>query len=88
MTPAKVADAAALEAEAKAAAEASAASDAAAAEVEAVEPEGVTVVMVIGISGLRDGEPWPAPGESIVLPADEAALYIANGYAKLPADEK
>ena len=45
--------------------------------------DGVELVMLITITGLRDGEPWPEAGESITLPAEEAALYVANGYAKL-----
>lgn len=46
----------------------------------------VEVVMLVTISGLRDGEPWPASGERLALPADEAAIYVANGYAALPAE--
>lgn len=44
----------------------------------------VEVVMLIAVTGTRNGEKWPAIGESIALPADEAAQYIANGYARLP----
>ncbi|MEV7874521.1 hypothetical protein [Microbacterium sp. NPDC089188] len=40
----------------------------------------VEVVMLIAISGLRDGEAWPRVGGKITLPADEAAQYVANGY--------
>ena len=43
----------------------------------------VELVMIVGISGLRNGEPWPRPGGKITLPADEAAQCVANGYAAL-----
>ncbi|GAB3884572.1 hypothetical protein [Terrabacter terrigena] len=33
------------------------------------------------ISGSRDGKPWPAAGEEIDLPADEAASLVASGAA-------
>ena len=51
-------------------------------EAEKVEPAAgeVTVRVAVGISGLRNGEPWPAVGEPITLPADEAASYIQFGY--------
>lgn len=39
------------------------------------------VKMVAGITGTRDGVDWPAPGESIDLPQDEAELLVANGLA-------
>lgn len=55
-----------------------------AAEAQAAAEE-VEVVMQITITGLRNGQPWPAVGGSISLPADEAAGYIANGYVK-PAE--
>lgn len=48
----------------------------------APEPTTADVVMLVSISGLRDGEPWPAAGEGITLPVAEAEAYIANGYAK------
>ncbi|MFG6277929.1 hypothetical protein [Microbacterium sp. 5K110] len=41
----------------------------------------VAVRMLITISGSRDGEPWPAAGGVVTLPAAEAAQYIAIGYA-------
>lgn len=44
----------------------------------------VEVVMLVGITGTRNGEKWPAVGGTVALPADEAAQYIANGYARLP----
>lgn len=34
------------------------------------------------LSGTRDGEPWPAPGEEINLSDHEAAKYCANGIAE------
>ena len=49
------------------------------------------VTMIRQISGTRDGVDWPAPGESIDVPDDEAAGLIDNGLAKVsdeaPADE-
>lgn len=51
-----------------------------AADVEPVEGE-IEVRMLITISGLRDGEPWPPAGGTVTLPAAEAAQVIANGYA-------
>ena len=38
------------------------------------------------ITGSRNGEPWPPAGETIDLPAREAADLIANGYAQ-PCEE-
>jgi hypothetical protein len=49
--------------------------------VEASDEE-IEVEMLITITGLRNGEPWPAVGGSIALPAAEATQCIANGYAK------
>lgn len=49
------------------------------------EPATLDVVMLVSLSGLRDGVAWPAAGEAIALPVDEAEGYIANGYAK-PAE--
>jgi hypothetical protein len=39
------------------------------------------------LSGTRDGVEWPAPGEVVDLPDDEAAQLIADGLAQpsLPA---
>lgn len=51
----------------------------------AAEPATLDVVMLVSLSGLRDGVAWPAAGEAIALPVDEAEGYIANGYAK-PAE--
>jgi len=39
------------------------------------------VKMVARISGTRNGEDWPAPGEVADVPADEAAALIAAGLA-------
>lgn len=39
------------------------------------------------IQGLRDGEKWPAAGETIQLPDDEAADYLALGYIEFADDE-
>lgn len=53
-------------------------------DVSEVPDEGdVEVEMLISITGTRNGEKWPAPGGAITLPADEAAQYVANGYARL-----
>lgn len=51
-------------------------------EPEPVAEGDVTVIVVVGISGLRNGVPWPAAGEQFVLPADEAADYIKFGYVR------
>ena len=40
------------------------------------------VTMRRQISGTRDGVDWPAPGETIDLPDDEAATLIALGHAE------
>lgn len=39
------------------------------------------VTMKARITGTRNGVEWPAPGESIDLPQDEAELLVANGQA-------
>lgn len=39
------------------------------------------VTMKARIAGTRNGEDWPAPGEQIDLPRDEAELLVANGLA-------
>lgn len=39
------------------------------------------VTMKARIAGTRNGEDWPAPGEAIDLPQDEAELLVANGLA-------
>ena len=45
-----------------------------------LEADEVTVIVAVHISGLRNGEPWPAPGEQFTIPADEAERYLAFGY--------
>lgn len=39
--------------------------------------------MTSQISGLRDGKEWPAPGETVDLPDDEANLVVSGGHAEL-----
>jgi hypothetical protein len=46
------------------------------------------VTMRVQISGLRDGVDWPAPGETVDLPDDEAAELIARGQAATPKEIK
>lgn len=46
------------------------------------------VKLTVQISGTRDGEPWPAPGASMDLPADEAVALINNGMAQAVAVSK
>lgn len=42
----------------------------------------MTHVRMLGqISGTRDGRPWPAPGDTIDLPDDEARDLMATGIA-------
>jgi len=45
------------------------------------------VRMKTRIGGYRNGEPWPAPGGTIDVPAHEAHGLIANGYATLVPGE-
>lgn len=40
------------------------------------------VRMNIQISGTRDGVAWPAPGETVTLPDDEAKTLIASRAAE------
>ena len=44
------------------------------------------VTMRARLSGTRNGEDWPADGESIDLPDDEAVQLLNQGMA-VPADE-
>lgn len=46
-----------------------------------------SVRMLSTVSGSRDGVAWPAPGETIDVPDDEAEGLIASGVAE-PADTK
>jgi hypothetical protein len=43
--------------------------------------------MKVQISGTRDGVAWPAPGQVVDLPDDEAAKLCGNGSAS-PVAEK
>ena len=67
----------ASDAEASRPADADASSD----EVEP-EPE-IEVVVLLSIAGLRNGEPWPAPGESMTLPISEAEQYLGLGIVRI-----
>ena len=44
------------------------------------------VEMTTQISGIRDGQEWPRPGECIEVPAHEGADLIRAGYAKEATD--
>lgn len=47
----------------------------------------MTHVRMLGqISGTRDGQPWPAPGDTIDLPDDEARDLMATGIAARAED--
>lgn len=48
--------------------------------------ETTTVRMAIKISGTRDGNDWPNPGQTIDVSPAEAADLIAGGYAR-PAEQ-
>ena len=41
------------------------------------------VIVRFRTSGTRNGEPWPAVGESWTLPDGEAADYILSGFVVL-----
>lgn len=45
------------------------------------------VQMIAQLSGTRNGQDWPLPGEVIDLPADEAAQLVANRLAREPEVE-
>lgn len=49
---------------------------------EAPEPLPARHVMITRISGTRDGVDWPAPGEPIALPDDEAEAMLAAGHIR------
>ena len=51
-------------------------------EAEPVPTGTVTVIVAEAIGGTRDGEPWPAVGQPITLPAAEAAGYLQFGYVR------
>lgn len=40
------------------------------------------VKMLVHIAGTRNGQRWPGIGETVELPDDEAAHYIAQGYCE------
>ena len=40
------------------------------------------VTMIASITGTRDGQEWPAAGETIDLPADEANALVDAGLAE------
>ena len=44
------------------------------------------VEMLTQISGLRDGQEWPRPSETIEVPAHEGSDLILAGYAKEATD--
>lgn len=46
------------------------------------------VRMKVTISGTRDGQPWPARGAVVDLPAAEAEHLVAAGLAEAPATSK
>ncbi len=50
--------------------------------------ETVKVEMLVQISGTRDGEFWPEPGETIDVPAAEADTLVAAGSAKVARERK
>lgn len=39
------------------------------------------VKLIVQMSGTRNGEDWPAAGEVVDLPKDEAAHLVAGGLA-------
>ncbi|MEE2568600.1 hypothetical protein V1638_04210 [Pseudarthrobacter sp. J64] len=52
------------------------------------EPETVQVRMRIKVSGTRNGQDWPNPGDILDVPEGEAMSLIANGYAIFPDEEE
>ena len=44
----------------------------------------VKVRMTRQMTGTRDGQDWPAPGETIDVDASEARQLVANGVAEDP----
>lgn len=56
-------------------------------DTDEVEPELFDEYVVrVAISGLRNGEPWPAIGERMTLPVDEGEGYVLAGYVELAED--
>lgn len=45
-----------------------------------------TVRLAVKISGTRDGEDWPNPGQTLEVSETEAADLIAAGYATAAAE--
>ena len=45
------------------------------------------IVLKHQISGMRNGEYWPAPGSTVDLPDDEAVMLLGQGMAD-PAGEE
>lgn len=45
------------------------------------------VKMRAQISGTRDGADWPAPGDTIDVTDDEAAMLVANGLGEIVDDK-
>lgn len=43
--------------------------------------------MIVAMSGTRNGEPWPARGETTELPTAEAAHLVGAGIAEAVPDE-
>lgn len=50
--------------------------------------QSMKIRMKVDISGTRNGEPWPAKGEIIDLPADEAQSLIDGNMAETIAKTK
>ncbi|HCA86372.1 MAG TPA: hypothetical protein DEQ61_13230 [Streptomyces sp.] len=44
--------------------------------------------MKVEMSGTRNGQPWPKPGEVVELPTAEAAHLVASGVAEQVAEPK
>lgn len=44
--------------------------------------------MKVDVSGTRNGEPWPARGDTIDLPADEAQSLIDSNMAEAASNTK
>jgi len=48
----------------------------------------VKVTMKVDVTGTRDGQPWPARGETLDVPDDEARELIHAGIADPVVDKK
>lgn len=51
-----------------------------AAKAKDAAPETKSYTVRSWVQGLREGAPWPAPGEPIELSELDAADYLASGY--------